>query len=150
MVGGEDEKIAAAREKARLAKNKEQAAAKKAVIAKIVALAPYKPGRLRNYPLEKLEALLGVPAWLLIRKAPRIFWRLDTKTSRMERLEEFELAMQMGLDVTERQVREEGNIDPPAPGEKVLKGPGRDAATRAAAQQRRKRGRGASTDKKAA
>lgn len=47
------------REKARLAKNKEQAAAKKAVIAKIVALAPYKPGRLRNYPLEKLEALLA-------------------------------------------------------------------------------------------
>ena len=99
---------------------------------------------------EKLEALLGVPAWLLIRKAPRIFWRLDTKTSRMERLEEFELAIQMGLDVTERQVREEGNIDPPAPGEKVLKGPGRDAATRAAAQQRRKRGGGASTDKKKA
>ena len=46
-------------EKARLAKNKEQAAAKKAVIAKIVALAPYKPGRLRLLSLERLEALLA-------------------------------------------------------------------------------------------
>lgn len=72
---------------------------------------------------EILAGALNVSPLALLRARPYIVFRLDNQVSRKERLQEMSLAVnELGMDITERQAREEGDFDPPTPGEKVLPG----------------------------
>lgn len=82
---------------------------------------------------DDLAAVLGVPPHKLLAARPDAVFRLDTRTSRKERLEEADIAKNtLGMDISERQLQDECGWDIPGPEDRVIRGTNAQVAPGAA------------------
>jgi phage gp29-like protein len=72
---------------------------------------------------DDLSAVMSVHPQKLLAARPDAVFRLETRTSRKERLEEFKIAKnELGMDITERQVQDECLFDIPSAGDRLIQG----------------------------